>query len=232
MTAQWYVGRDGQQSGPFSVDQLREMRSRGELSPGDLVWKQGMAEWVDCTAVGEISGGGRPARPAPRSAEWNPYQSPSIAADLAPAGFSPGDRVEYANYLPRVGAALLDGIFVTLITIIPAFLLGLFASAGVGGEAGVAIASLLGNLLGLVVGITYYVGLETSEKQGTWGKQILGIRVTDLEGRRLTFWRALGRYFAKILSGCSMGIGWLMPLFTEKRQTLHDMICGCLALKR
>jgi len=232
MTAQWYVGRDGQQSGPFTTDQLRQMRSQGELSPGDLVWKQGMAEWVDWTTVGEISGGGRPARPAPRSAEWNPYQSPSIAADLAPAGLSPADRASYADYLPRVGATLLDGIFVTVITLVPAFLIGVVAGAGVGGEAGMAIASLLGNVLGFVTGVTYFVGLETSEKQGTWGKQILGIRVTDLEGRRLTFWRALGRYFAKILSGCSLGIGYLMPLFTEKRQTLHDMICGCLALKR
>jgi uncharacterized RDD family membrane protein YckC len=44
--------------------------------------------------------------------------------------------------------------------------------------------------------------------------------------------RAIGRYFAKLLNIFTCGIGLLMPLFTEKKQTLHDMIAGCLALKK
>ena len=79
--------------------------------------------------------------------------------------------------------------------------------------------------------MAYYVTAETSKKQGTWGKQILGIKVTDLQGNRITVGRAIARYFAKVITGLTLGIGLLMPLFTDKKQTLHDMIAGCLALK-
>jgi uncharacterized RDD family membrane protein YckC len=83
-----------------------------------------------------------------------------------------------------------------------------------------------------LIGLAYYVVLETSPKQGTWGKQIVGIKVTDMSGNRITIGRAIGRYFAKFITAFTCGIGLLMPLFTEKKQTLHDMIAGCLALKK
>ena len=84
----------------------------------------------------------------------------------------------------------------------------------------------------LLISVIYYVTLETSAKQGTWGKQIVGIKVTDLQGNRITIGRAVGRYFAKFITGCTCGIGVVMPLFTEKKQTLHDMIAGCLAINK
>lgn len=62
------------------------------------------------------------------------------------------------------------------------------------------------------------------------GKLALGIRVTDLEGRRISFPRALGRYFAKFLSAIILGVGFLMVAWTQRKQGLHDMICGTLVL--
>jgi uncharacterized RDD family membrane protein YckC len=56
--------------------------------------------------------------------------------------------------------------------------------------------------------------------------------VTDLEGRRIGFGRATGRYFAKILSSLTLFIGYLMAGFTEKKQALHDMIAGTLVLRK
>jgi uncharacterized RDD family membrane protein YckC len=76
------------------------------------------------------------------------------------------------------------------------------------------------------------VALDSSSKQGTWGKQIVGLKVTDLQGGRIGVGRAIGRFLARYLSGCSCGIGFLLPLFTERKQTLHDLICGCLVLKK
>ena len=60
----------------------------------------------------------------------------------------------------------------------------------------------------------------------------MGIKVTDMSGNRITIGRAVGRYFARFITVFTCGIGLLMPLFTEKKQTLHDMIAGCLALKK
>jgi len=78
----------------------------------------------------------------------------------------------------------------------------------------------------------YFAYLESGEKQATWGKQALGIYVTDLAGQRITFGRATGRFFGKIVSGLiPLGIGFIMAGFTERRQALHDMIASTLVLR-
>ena len=78
----------------------------------------------------------------------------------------------------------------------------------------------------------YFAYLESGEKQATWGKQALGIYVTDLAGQRITFGRATGRFFGKIVSGLiPLGIGLIMAGFTERRQALHDMIASTLVLR-
>ena len=79
----------------------------------------------------------------------------------------------------------------------------------------------------------YHAYLESGEKQATWGKQALGLYVTDLMGSPVTFGRASGRFFAKIVTGMiPLGIGYIMAAFTERRQALHDMIASCLVLRR
>ena len=78
----------------------------------------------------------------------------------------------------------------------------------------------------------YFAYLESGEKQATWGKQALGIYVTDLAGQRVAFGRATGRFFAKIVTGLiPLGIGFIMAGFTERRQALHDMIASTLVLR-
>jgi uncharacterized RDD family membrane protein YckC len=77
----------------------------------------------------------------------------------------------------------------------------------------------------------YFAAFESSPWQATPGKKVLGLRVTDLEGKRLSFIRASGRYFGKIISWLLFGIGFVMAGFTEKKQALHDMLAGCLVLK-
>ena len=73
--------------------------------------------------------------------------------------------------------------------------------------------------------------MESSEYQATLGKMLLGLKVTDLKGRRISFLRATGRHFGKILSGLILGIGFFMIAFTKKKQGLHDIITECLVLK-
>ncbi|MFM7108781.1 MAG: RDD family protein [Planctomycetaceae bacterium] len=229
MADAWYVGRNGERSGPFSETELREQAARGQIGPADLVWREGMPAWVAASTIPGLL----PAAPA-----TNPYAAPATS-DLSIPVFqgASGETFQYAEYMPRVGAALLDGLFVGLMGCIPALGMSVVFIAAVGNDsdaqaAAGAVANCCSQIVGIVIGVIYYVTLETSAKQGTWGKQIVGIRVTDLEGRRITVGRALGRYFAKWITGCTCGIGMLMPLWTEKKQTLHDMISGCLALKR
>jgi len=87
-------------------------------------------------------------------------------------------------------------------------------------------------IISSVIQWLYFSLLESSVWQATVGKKLLGLTVTDLEGRRIGFGRATGRYFAKILSALILFIGYMMAGFTEKKQALHDMIAGTLVLRK
>ncbi len=70
----------------------------------------------------------------------------------------------------------------------------------------------------------YYTLLEASPKQATIGKFTLGLKVTDLRGKRITFLQANLRYFSKLLSALPLFTGFLLILSTRRKQTLHDYI--------
>ena len=103
-----------------------------------------------------------------------------------------------------------------------------------------AVGLILGGdslFVGFVIGLTatwlYFAGLESSSRQATLSGPLLGVRVTDLEGERLTFSRATGRYFAMYLSAITpFAIGYWMAFWTRRRQTLHDLLARTLVLKK
>lgn len=119
----------------------------------------------------------------------------------------PPPDIVYANFWKRVAAAIIDSIILTVI---------------------LAISSIFGILLGWV----YYAVMESSPQQGTLGKMAVGIAVTDLKGNRISFGRATGRYFSIYLTVISLFIGYIIAAFTGKRQTIHDMIAGCLVVNK
>jgi uncharacterized RDD family membrane protein YckC len=85
------------------------------------------------------------------------------------------------------------------------------------------------------VGISwlYHAAMESSAWQGTIGKRALGIVVTDLNGAKVDFWRASGRFFSRIVSNMiPLGIGYALAGFTKQKQALHDLISSCLVLRR
>lgn len=87
-------------------------------------------------------------------------------------------------------------------------------------------------VLGIVVKWLYYALLESSSWQATIGKKTLGLEVTDMAGHRISFGRATGRFFGKIISGFILMIGYIMAGFTAQKQALHDMMAGCLVMRK
>lgn len=143
--------------------------------------------------------------------------------------------MEYAGFWLRVGAYIIDAI---LLGIVGGIIGGIFgaglgaaASSGADAESFLAGGSLLLNLISIVIGVAYFAGMESSSWQATLGKKAVGIVVTDLNGNRISLGKAVGRYFAKILSTIILLIGYLMVAFTDKKQGLHDMLAGTLVLK-
>jgi uncharacterized RDD family membrane protein YckC len=91
---------------------------------------------------------------------------------------------------------------------------------------------MVGGLVLLLLQWLYFAWMESSEHQATLGKMALGLIVTDINDHRVSFGRATGRFFAKIITNYTFLIGYIMAGFTEKKQALHDMIAGCLVMRK
>ena len=84
----------------------------------------------------------------------------------------------------------------------------------------------------LILGFAYCPTLDSSANRGTIGKQLMGIMVTDLTGKKVNFQRALTRHACKIFSYLTLLIGFLMVKTTSGQQALHDRLAKCLVVKR
>jgi uncharacterized RDD family membrane protein YckC len=183
--------------------------------------------------------------------------APVVAAGLPPIvppvvavgpTIAPAMTVAYAGFWLRVLAYLIDaiilGIFAVPIVICAAMAMGLggiFARIPRDGDNPFANGPppifLLFIWFCVLLGVggtwLYNALLESSEWQGSAGKKALGLIVTDMEGRRVTFARASGRHFGKIVTSfIPLGIGYTLAGFTQKRQALHDMLASCLVLRK
>jgi uncharacterized RDD family membrane protein YckC len=144
--------------------------------------------------------------------------------------------MQYAGFWIRLAAYVIDYIvvFVAQMIIYTIFGVSMFGAASMDPEAAgmfESTGSVLAVLITSVGGILYYVLMESSAKQATLGKMAVGLIVTDDNGGRMSFMRALGRFFAKILSAMILFIGFIMIGFTERKQGLHDIICSTLVVK-
>ncbi|MEK6335492.1 MAG: RDD family protein [Acidobacteriota bacterium] len=139
----------------------------------------------------------------------------------------------YAGFWLRFVAYLVDGLLMAAVCFPLGLVFGLAIAASGGDENSpvLELANMLSNLVSIAAGWLYHSLLESSSWQGTVGKKLLGLKVTDLDGRRIGFGRATGRYFGSILSGMICFIGFIMVAFTEKQQALHDMMAGTLVIR-
>ena len=128
---------------------------------------------------------------------------------------------EYSGFWARVAAYIVDSACIFAICLLVAVAFSFL------GELGVAITGVAVFLIQLL----YWPVLESSARQATYGKRLLGIQVEHAGGGRTTFLRALGRNLAKIISGIPLGLGFVMVAFTGRKQGLHDMIAKCVVVR-
>ena len=143
----------------------------------------------------------------------------------------------YGGFWIRFVAALIDGILVQVVVVpFGALRGGAIGVAGVAtrmpGEGTRLVAVFVGTVLGVLASWIYEAAMESSSLQATLGKMIFGMKVTDLNGNRISFARATGRHFAKYLSSLILFVGYIMAGFTQRKQALHDMIAGTLVIRR
>lgn len=162
--------------------------------------------------------------------------------------------LRYAGFWLRVASTLIDGIILS----IPIGFLVILLIAMMGGGAAffarvpqlrdpdsvlanlpAIISALIGfYLVVLLVALSihwlYFALMESSVRQGTIGKIILNLYVTDMEGKRITFGRASGRYFTKVGMGfVPFGfLGYVLAGFTERKQALEDFVASTLVYRK
>ena len=164
-----------------------------------------------------------PAKPAPVVV---PITKPKNVAKASP----PVESARPASLGRRLAADILDGVIVggTL------FVLGVgFQSwigfSGEGGIRGPALAAAVA--FALLAMWLYSSWMESSREQGTAGKIVLDLKVSDVAGARLSFARASIRFLAKLVSALTLGAGLLTVLFTGRRQALHDLIARSVVVR-
>ncbi len=219
----WYYAVGGEQRGPVSREDLGRLAISGAVTPQTLVWREGMANWL---AAGTLAGLLTPSNPA-ASAPLN-YANPVTL-----------DTAIYAGFWRRFCAWVIDRLIFYVPFRIINTALGLTQLVPSFGRIGRVHRQPFEIYLGCGMGLIEYVAwwlyfalMESSELQATVGKMALGLRVTDIMGGRISFVRACGRNFGKIVSDLTLFIGFMMAGWTQRKQALHDMLADTLVIKK
>jgi uncharacterized RDD family membrane protein YckC len=190
-----------------------------------------------------------PAPPAMYAGQ--PAGAPPVYA--APQAYAAAPTSQYGGFWIRFVASFVDGLIVgipmiaIIVVVVMIFGAGSFAMLKslpanpdpdqIQTQLIPMITALLGAyalffVAGIVTQWLYFALMESSERQATFGKAMLNLRVTDVNGNRLSFGHASGRFFSKLVTGLvPFGIGWIMAGFTQKKQALHDFIASTVVIR-
>ncbi|HWU77736.1 MAG TPA: RDD family protein [Rhodanobacter sp.] len=234
-----WIGRDGERHGPYKEDEVREWLRSGKVSPTDLAWYEGLADWQPLSVLF------RDEVPAAAVAGNTASAASTVTMQALPQTTTAALE-DFAGFWKRVAAYILDAIILQIPTYFIMKMMGNDAAQetmkqsmlNAPGDPHAMLAAYhqyyvtmgAAILLTAVLSWLYFAICESSAWQATVGKLALGIRVTDLQGNRISLPRALGRYPAKYLSVIILCIGFMMAGWTRRKQALHDMICSTLVL--
>jgi uncharacterized RDD family membrane protein YckC len=210
----WYYANAGQQAGPVSEAELEQLVGNGVVRADTLVWREGM--------------------PA-----WQPYSAARAATPASlPAAASPVPAVRYGGFWIRFVAHIIDSIILGAvggILLVPMFLLmsgmGAAWSDNPSPDAFAAFFPLMFGGFGLLIliGAGVHLAYEVyflSTRGATPGKMVLGLKVVRAGGGPVSAGLAAGRFFAEILTGMTLTIGYIIAGFDTEKRALHDHICG------
>ena len=125
------------------------------------------------------------------------------------------ENQDYGGFWIRLLALLVDTAILTIgsAALLVAAMFALGDAGGLIGGAAIFLAWLL-----------YFPLLHASARQATVGKAMLGLKVTDYAGNRISILRSFGRYLATFVSSAVFMLGYLVAAFTRRKQALHDLL--------
>jgi uncharacterized RDD family membrane protein YckC len=134
---------------------------------------------------------------------------------------------QLANWLQRVGAYLIDQL---VIAIPIAIAVAILAPASDSGSSGTALIAIL--LYLVAFGIWIYNRWIMQGRTGqSWGKQALGLKLLRMDnGQPIGAGMCLAREFAHLLDSLPCYIGFLWPIWDNRRQTFADKVLNTVVI--
>jgi uncharacterized RDD family membrane protein YckC len=251
MTEWYYSDAQRQQHGPVGPDHLASLHARGLLPGETLVWREGMSEWKPWREMmREVIVGGMPEDPraealvraaeaAPDDGAYRPYAiaerspyAPPTARVEAAAAVVHGEHVVYAAFWKRFAALVIDNFLLGIVGAIIGAVIGFNQAMSGDFDTTYSPVDLVVQILSMLISACYFGWMYSSSHQASLGKMAVGIKVVRSDGSPIGFWRGFARYFATIVSGLLLMIGYIMAAFTDRKQALHDMICDTLVVDK
>jgi uncharacterized RDD family membrane protein YckC len=251
----WYYAEGKDRRGPVEQSEWERLLQSGMIRPETLVWREGMETWAPYSTVAGAAipaqGGAAPAMPALRpefstsevqcaecgktfpADEVVRIDGRAVCAGCKPIAMQrlkegvalPGTMI-YAGFWIRLGAKIIDIIIQQILS----FGIGIAIGLMLGQATNETTASLLSSLVAFVVAIAYSTYFN-GKFGATPGKMACKLRIVRPDGESITYLRALGRYFAEMLSGMILAIGYIMAAFDEEKRSLHDRICDTRVIR-
>ncbi|MHC4104369.1 MAG: RDD family protein [Planctomycetota bacterium] len=249
----WYYAVGDQQVGPISKAELQALVKAKKINAQTRVWRTGMKEWQELgrllKANQTLPAAIRPGSGRSRQAQCNEcgnsisqddmirFGDSWVCAACKPLfvqkikeGLAVAGTMDYAGFWIRFGAKFIDWIIIGIVSFIIAMPLGYFSITTASSSSSVFTAVLL-QILNYAIPacyVTFFLG-----KYGaTPGKMACKLKVVTAGNDRVSYPKAFGRYFAEILSGLILLIGYIMAAFDDQKRTLHDRICDTRVIRQ
>ncbi len=242
----WYYSSGSEKVGPVELSEISSLISSGIIKDDTLLWKDGMPDWKpyrELRASPELFEGSEYAVCAESgvmalkenmvrfgnayvSAEFKDVYMQKIQEGATETG-----DLYYAGFWIRFVAKFVDNIITGVVNTVVMF--------GVGIAIGVTnpnIDEQAAAMMGLVIMLVSYgayfafgalYNVFFLPKYGaTPGKMACGIKVVNPDGSHISKGKAVGRFFAEILSGLTFAIGYIIAAFDDEKRSLHDRLCN------
>ena len=236
----WYYVDGGERRGPLSEPEFNELIRGGRVTAETQVWREGWANWAPLGEAGVQSATGSVAvascRECGRSyptSEMVQYEGAWVCGNCKPAffqkvreGLDPTAEMVYGGFWIRFLAKFVDGIILGIVEFGVSFAFRPLSQNQSTALVGILAAYAVSFGIRLAYS-TFMVG-----KYGaTLGKLACGLRVVTASGSHVSYALACGRFFAEILSGLILCIGYIMAAFDDEKRALHDRICNTRVIR-
>lgn len=247
----WYFVVNGERRGPVTEEIFQQNVASGTIAPGTLVWNDTMDEWRPWSEIAPANanpaaeqplemGEGRCAHCRQVFPQYDLIEiggrdtcancKPIAVQSLQEGAVMPG-QLDYAGFWIRVGAKLIDTVILWVAAALLQIPLMAMTFLMPDQQELLMVVNVLSSIVNVLFGVTYTTWF-LGRFGATPGKMACGLKVVTAEGEPIGYMRALGRYFAEILSGCLFAIGYIIVAFDDEKRALHDHICSTRVVRK